>query len=265
MVDETRLGQLLAGVRGARPARPRGAGGPGPRPGVSGSGRGRWPQEAELTSTRSPCSPPVRACASWTPPWSARRGLALMDVGTLVARAGRRFGDRLAVEGPDGDRTFAELGDRVARIAHGLLAARAAPGRPGAGPADQLSTAYLESDLAIRSAGLVRAALNHRLHPTRLGADRRRLRCPRPGLRRPLHRPGRGVWSRRSSTWSSSAASRSAPVEVDPGAAGPAGRPDRGRRASRTRCAACTTPPAPPAHPRAPSARTATGWRRWST
>ena len=51
-----------------------------------------------------------------------------MDIGTLVTRAARRFGDRVAVEGPDADRTFAELGDRVARIANGLLAQGLRPG-----------------------------------------------------------------------------------------------------------------------------------------
>ncbi len=88
-----------------------------------------------------------------------------MDIGTLVTRAGHRFGTRLAVEGPDGDRTFAELADRVTRIANGLLS-------HGLRPGDRVldlqrnSTAYLETDLAIRAAGLVRAALNHRLHPS---------------------------------------------------------------------------------------------------
>ena len=88
-----------------------------------------------------------------------------MDIGTLVTRAARRFPDRIAVEGPDGTRTFAELGERVTRIANGLLA-------QGLQPGDRVldlqsnSTAYLETDLAIRSAGLVRAALNYRLHTT---------------------------------------------------------------------------------------------------
>ena len=36
-----------------------------------------------------------------------------MDVGRLVARASRRFGDRVAIEGPDATRTFAETGARV--------------------------------------------------------------------------------------------------------------------------------------------------------
>ena len=90
-----------------------------------------------------------------------------MDIGTLVTRAGHRFGDRVAVEGLDARdrRTFAELADRVTRIAAGLLSL-------GLRPGDRVldlqsnSTAYLETDLAIRTAGLVRVALNHRLHPT---------------------------------------------------------------------------------------------------
>ncbi|NLG20961.1 MAG: long-chain fatty acid--CoA ligase, partial [Actinomycetales bacterium] len=90
-----------------------------------------------------------------------------MDIGTLVTRAGHRFGDRVAVEGLDtrDRRTFAELADRVTRIATGLLSL-------GLRPGDRVldlqsnSTAYLETDLAIRAAGLVRVALNHRLHPT---------------------------------------------------------------------------------------------------
>jgi acyl-CoA synthetase (AMP-forming)/AMP-acid ligase II len=95
------------------------------------------------------------------------------DIGTLAAKAAEQFGDRIAVDGPDATRTFAELDERVTRIANGLLA-------QGLNPGDRVldlqtnSTAYLETDLAIRAAGLVRAALNHRLHPTdweRIAAD----------------------------------------------------------------------------------------------
>ena len=96
-----------------------------------------------------------------------------MDVGTLVTRAARRFPDRVAVDGPTGSLTFAELGDRVVRLANALLAL-------GLEPGDRVldlqsnSVTYLETDLAIRSAGLVRAALNYRLHPSdweRIAAD----------------------------------------------------------------------------------------------
>jgi acyl-CoA synthetase (AMP-forming)/AMP-acid ligase II len=94
-----------------------------------------------------------------------------MDVGTLVTRAAARWPDRIAVEGPDasgatGQLTFAQLGERVVRLANAL--------RHGLGlqPGDRVldlqtnTTTYLETDLAIRSAGLVRVALNHRLHPS---------------------------------------------------------------------------------------------------
>ena len=96
-----------------------------------------------------------------------------MDIGTLITRAAKRFGDRIAVEGPDGTRTYAELGDRVTRLANALYDAGL---RPGDRVLDlqKNSTAYFETDLAIRAAGLVRAALNYRLHPTdwvRIAAD----------------------------------------------------------------------------------------------
>ena len=96
-----------------------------------------------------------------------------MDIGTLVTRAAQRFGDRVAVEGPDADRTFAQLGDRVARIANGLLAQGLCPGDRVL-DLQRNSTTYVETDLAIRAAGLVRAALNYRLHPSdweRIAAD----------------------------------------------------------------------------------------------
>lgn len=88
-----------------------------------------------------------------------------MDVGTLVTRAAHRFKDRVAVDGPSGTMTFGELGHRVVRLANGLLDL-------GLEPGDRVldlqsnSNTYVETDLAIRSAGLVRAALNYRLHRT---------------------------------------------------------------------------------------------------
>ncbi len=88
-----------------------------------------------------------------------------MDIGTLVARAASRFGPRIAVEGPEATRTFAELGERVVRIANALAAL-------GLQPGDRVldlqtnSTTYLETDLAIRAGGFIRAALNYRLHPS---------------------------------------------------------------------------------------------------
>lgn len=87
-----------------------------------------------------------------------------MDVGQLVARAARRHPRRVAVDGPGGPLSFAELGERVTRLARGL---RALGLRDGDRVLDLQSNAvtYLETDLAIRSAGLVRVALNYRLHP----------------------------------------------------------------------------------------------------
>src|ERR1019366_6056956 len=88
-----------------------------------------------------------------------------MDVGPLVARAAHRFPDRIAVDGPGRSLTFAELAGRVVRLANALLAM-------GLQPGDRVldlqsnSVSYLETDLAIRAAGLVRAALNYRLHPS---------------------------------------------------------------------------------------------------
>lgn len=88
-----------------------------------------------------------------------------MDISTLVTRAARRFPDRIAVDGPGGTQTFAQLGDRVVRLANALLAL-------GLEAGDRVldlqrnGNTYVETDLAIRAAGLVRVALNYRLHPT---------------------------------------------------------------------------------------------------
>src|ERR1019366_6053741 len=88
-----------------------------------------------------------------------------MDVGTLVTRAARRFPDRIAVDGPGRSLTFAKLAGRVVRLANALLAM-------GLQRGDRVldlqsnSVSYLETDLAIRAAALVRAALNYRLHPS---------------------------------------------------------------------------------------------------
>ncbi|MGH3716778.1 MAG: AMP-binding protein [Micromonosporaceae bacterium] len=87
-----------------------------------------------------------------------------MDLATLVDRACRRYADRVAVDGPEGTLSFAELGDRVTRLARGL---RALGLRPGDRVLDLQANqnSFLETDLAIRCAGLVRVALNYRLHP----------------------------------------------------------------------------------------------------
>ena len=88
-----------------------------------------------------------------------------MDISTLVADAASQFGDRIAIEADDATLTFTEVADQVTRIANGLAAL-------GLRHGDRVldlqtnSAAYVLTDLAIRSGGLVRAALNHRLHPS---------------------------------------------------------------------------------------------------
>ncbi|HET8643679.1 MAG TPA: AMP-binding protein [Pseudonocardiaceae bacterium] len=87
-----------------------------------------------------------------------------MLVGMLVQRAARRFAGRTALDGPQGTQTFGELGDRVARLAGGLLASGLRPGDRVLDLQPNQNT-YIETDLACCVAGLVRVALNHRLHP----------------------------------------------------------------------------------------------------
>jgi acyl-CoA synthetase (AMP-forming)/AMP-acid ligase II len=88
-----------------------------------------------------------------------------MDVATLLTRAAARFPDRIAVDGPGRSLTFAELASRVVRLANALLALGLQPGERVL-DLQSNSVSYLETDLAIRAAGLVRAALNYRLHPS---------------------------------------------------------------------------------------------------
>jgi acyl-CoA synthetase (AMP-forming)/AMP-acid ligase II len=85
-------------------------------------------------------------------------------VPVLVQRSARRFRDSVALEGPQGVQTFAELGDRVARLAAGMLASGLRPGERVLDLQPNQNT-YIETDLACAAAGLVRVALNHRLHP----------------------------------------------------------------------------------------------------
>jgi acyl-CoA synthetase (AMP-forming)/AMP-acid ligase II len=85
-----------------------------------------------------------------------------VTIGLLTRRAAARFGDRPAVLGPDGTRGFAELADRAARLARGLLSL-------GLHPGDRVlelqpnGCALIECDLALAMAGLVRVPLNPRL------------------------------------------------------------------------------------------------------
>ena len=87
-----------------------------------------------------------------------------MQVGDVIARAVRRYGNRVALEGPGGRRTFAQLGDRAAALVAGLY-------RLGLQTGDRVldlqtnQVTYVETDLALASSGLVRVALNHRLRP----------------------------------------------------------------------------------------------------
>jgi acyl-CoA synthetase (AMP-forming)/AMP-acid ligase II len=87
-----------------------------------------------------------------------------MQVGDVIARAVRRYGDRIALEGPGGTRTFAELGQRIGAVAAGLH-------RLGLQPGDRVldlqtnQVSYVETDLALACTGLVRVALNYRLRP----------------------------------------------------------------------------------------------------
>ena len=101
-----------------------------------------------------------------------------MDVAALVARSATRFATRVAFEGPQGDDaftsvTFAQLDERVNRLANALLGLGLSPGdRVLDLQPNQLS--YVETDLACCAAGLIRVALNHRLHPddwTRIADD----------------------------------------------------------------------------------------------
>lgn len=87
-----------------------------------------------------------------------------MLVGTIVQRAARRYADRVALDGPQGTQTFAELGHRVARLAAGLRALGIQPGDRVLDLQPNQNT-YVETDLACCTAGLTRVALNHRLLP----------------------------------------------------------------------------------------------------
>ena len=87
-----------------------------------------------------------------------------MDIGQLVARSASRYATRIAVRGPQGTQTYAELGDRVIRLANALLGL-------GFQPGDRVldlqpnQNSSIEMDLACCTSGLVRVVLNYRLHP----------------------------------------------------------------------------------------------------
>jgi acyl-CoA synthetase (AMP-forming)/AMP-acid ligase II len=87
-----------------------------------------------------------------------------VDVASLLDRSVRHFASRPAVI--DGERTldYATLGERVDRLANALLGL-------GLGPGDRVvdlqhnAHTYIETDLALAKAGLVRVAVNPRLTP----------------------------------------------------------------------------------------------------
>jgi acyl-CoA synthetase (AMP-forming)/AMP-acid ligase II len=84
-------------------------------------------------------------------------------VDALLAASAAAYGARPALDGPQGTQTFAELADRVFRIAGGLR-------RLGLAAGDRVldlqpnQNTYVETDLACCAAGVVRVALNYRLH-----------------------------------------------------------------------------------------------------
>jgi acyl-CoA synthetase (AMP-forming)/AMP-acid ligase II len=88
-----------------------------------------------------------------------------MDVGRLVARSMRRYRDDVALIGPAGSMTFGQAGSRIMQLARALRALGLELGdRVLDLQSNQLT--YVETDLAISTAGLCRVALNYRLHPT---------------------------------------------------------------------------------------------------
>ena len=273
MIDETRLGRLLAGIRGA---------GPFDRAAlvdavVALCHAVGWPPGFELDLNPVAVLPAGRVCASSTRRTSQRPTPAAEPAtsrdgptATRGTERGRRHtgharGD--AVRRPRRSRVRGGRADVRPSSATGSSGSPTACSRSASSPATGCSTCSrtrsptVESDLAIRSAGLVRAALNHRLHPT----DWERIadRLWRPGDRgRSEHAEAAGALL--------DALEHVVVVGDGPGTAvrvvhRRAQPPGRSRRASPTRSAACTTPAAPPGTPRAPSAPTATGSRRSST
>ena len=88
-----------------------------------------------------------------------------MDVGRLVSRSMRRYRDRIALEGPEGQLTFGESGARIMQLARALRALGLETGDRVLDLQSNQNT-YIETDLGISTAGLCRVALNYRLHPT---------------------------------------------------------------------------------------------------
>lgn len=88
-----------------------------------------------------------------------------MDVGRLVARSMRRYRDEIALIGPEGTMTYGQVGARIMQLARALRSLGVETGdRILDLQSNQLT--YVETDLAISTAGMCRVALNYRLHPT---------------------------------------------------------------------------------------------------
>ena len=87
-----------------------------------------------------------------------------MDVGTLVSRSMKKYGNQVAVESSEGSMTYGQIGSRIFQLARGLKSL-------GLNLGDRVldlqynQSSYIETDLGISTAGLCRVALNYRLHP----------------------------------------------------------------------------------------------------
>lgn len=84
-----------------------------------------------------------------------------VDLSRLIARAVRWYGPRVAVASEQGTLTFAEVGERAARLAN-ALSAHLPVGTP-VGVLLSNRPEYIEIDLALALAGLVKAPVNPRL------------------------------------------------------------------------------------------------------
>ncbi|MEZ5099058.1 MAG: long-chain fatty acid--CoA ligase [Thermoleophilia bacterium] len=89
------------------------------------------------------------------------------NLASTVAHQAERGGDRLAIEAPDATVTYAELHDRVERLAAGLAGIGIAPGQVVA-LLGLNSEAYVEAALAVGRLGGVALPLNWRLAPPEL-------------------------------------------------------------------------------------------------
>jgi acyl-CoA synthetase (AMP-forming)/AMP-acid ligase II len=77
----------------------------------------------------------------------------------------RRYRDRIALDGPEGQLTYGESGARIMQLARALKSLGLETGERVLDLQSNQNT-YIETDLGISTAGLCRVALNYRLHPT---------------------------------------------------------------------------------------------------